>query len=152
MNNSLDQIRKKAKDTNVEINKNCYIFRISRLQVLKIVLLASILIFEIFYLIDYIKSKDKFVLTIIIGIGFYVVYSIYQMFKYKIIIDNKSIITEKYTIDLTKVVSLKLIRHKNNNYLELITDDKKRYMLKLDITKKHIFLALISKLTNKEIM
>lgn len=144
----------KKKVSNIDLSKmnDKYTFRISIIENLRLLLLITIVVFEIFYLFDYIKKSNIFVLSILLLISLYIMYSIYQIAKYRIVITRDKIITDKYNIEILNIKSLRLMKIKNLNHLEIVTSDHKRYIIKLDLTKKYLFVALIVKLSGVELV
>lgn len=152
----LHVLLEKVKETKIDRTKQNYTFKISRNYFLRSILFISIIIVLLIYSITHMERKNILTLSLLTGITIYICNYLYRISKYKIELKDKTLVFEKNIIDLTKVekLSLKYTRiggSKYDNCLELITQDKKRFVFRLNITNHYEFVALISDISKMEV-
>ena len=131
MNNIFDMenLKNKLELYKIEDEKNKYVFRankgiagIEKLTTIKIVFIV-----------------------ILFG---YVIVASFLLFSFKIVIEDNKIFLKKITINIEDIesASIKIIRvssSKADKFLEIITKDKKRIQIRLNINNELLFLKLI---------
>ena len=93
--------------------------------------------------------------VILVVIVVYIIYYMYKLIKYRIVIDENILIYEKNRINLKDIVKLQFMRtrvggSKYDNCIALLTKDK-RYIIRLNMEKKYLFIALLMKITKLKV-
>ena len=155
---NLDRFLEKVNKEKNNINDE-YKFGLSVSYYIRIITLIISFIVILAYNLNMKNIKRPLVIIVLNLIFIYLFYHIYTLISYKIIIkDNKIIAQKNIEIDLKNIKSLKLLPvakigiSLKKDCLEIIDNDYKRYILRLDIHNSHIFVANVSKISKVKVV
>lgn len=155
---NLEDFLEKVKKCDIDALKS-YKFRLSNSYFIRsVIFIVSISILSTYNIYSYWSKKNILALTLFAGITLYICYYIFELFSYSItVIDNNLIVRKNLKIDLKQIKSLRLLPFVKvgvktyRNCLEIITNENNRYIIKLNISNKYNFVALISKISGVEV-
>lgn len=152
----VSEILKKISKIKVDITQKKYTFRLSMLYCVKAFLFLAIIVAIFFMQIHKFAKQNLLQKAIWVILLLYIIFYLYRLFKYKIRIENDILYYEKSNIDLKKVNKIQLMRtrvggSKYDNCLALYTDDKVRYIVRLNISNKYLFIALVSRIAKVKV-
>ena len=144
MNNIFDMenLKNKLELYKIEDEKNKYVFRANlRYMISSSIFFIIIVIIAGYSLYKGIAGIEKLTTIKIVFIAF-------LLFSFKILIEDNKIFLKKITINIEDIesASIKIIRvssSKADKFLEIITKDKKRIQIRLNINNELLFLKLI---------
>lgn len=155
---NLDRFLEKVNKEQIDIN-NEYKFDLSISYYIKTITLVISLIVLLSYNLNMENIKKPLVIILLTLIFIYLFYHIYTLISYKIIVKDNEIIAQKNVkINLKNIKSLKLLPlakigvSLKKDCLEIIDNDDKRYILRLDIHNPHIFVALVSQISKVKVV
>lgn len=150
VNEILEKVKKETVDTNIK-----HTFRLSFMYSLKAIVFLVIIISLFVLNIAKFSKKHMLQYVILVVIVVYIIYYMYKLIKYRIVIDENILIYEKNRINLKDIVKLQFMRtrvggSKYDNCIALLTKDK-RYIIRLNMEKKYLFIALLMKITKLKV-
>ncbi|ERK48434.1 hypothetical protein [Leptotrichia sp. oral taxon 879] len=150
--NNTENLKNKLENLKIEDEKNKYIFRAN----LRYMISSSIFFMVIAFIAAYslykgIIGAEKLTIiriAFIVIIFVYVIIASILLFEFKIVIENDEIVMKKVRIKMKNIesASLRIIRvgmGKADKFLEIITTDKKRIQMRMNISDELLFLKLI---------
>lgn len=158
---NMEIYKKKLEEYKIEDEKNMYIFRVNKRYIISSSIFFVMLLFVAFYsLYKGLRGIERLTFFKLILIGVLIVYtlfSIWIIFKYKIIIKENMIISDKTQINMNKIkkATVKIDRisvKKFDKCLEIITEDKKRIKYRLNMENDLLFVKLVQKYTGDKLI
>ena len=154
MNNIFDMenLKNKLELYKIEDEKNKYVFRANlRYMISSSIFFIIIVIIAGYSLYKGIAGIEKLTTIKIVFIAIlfgYVIVASFLLFSFKIVIEDNKIFLKKITMNIEDIesASIKIIRvssSKADKFLEIITKDKKRIQIRLNINNELLFLKLI---------
>lgn len=154
MNNfkNTEQLKDKLKKYKIEDDKDKYIFRANSKYIISssifFIIIAFIAVYSLYKGMIGIERLTHIKVILIAILLIYVVVASYTLFSYKIIIQNDEIIAKKLRVKMTDIekATVKIGRisaTKVDRILEIITKDKKRIQIRLNISNELLFFKLI---------
>ena len=150
--NNTKQLKEKLEKYKIEDDRNKYIFRAN----LKYVLSSSIFFIIIAFIAGYslykgitgIEKLTPLKIAFIVILFGYVLIASFLLFKFKITIENNEIVLKNMQIKMEDIESatvkiIKVSASKVDKFLEIITKDKKRIQIRLNISNELLFFKLI---------
>ncbi len=152
----IDDILEKVSEQKLDEQQEKSVFYLEKSYYIKSLILIAVLVFVIFTEIYKFSRKPLLQIIIIVLVILYLAFYIYKLFKYKLVIDNNILSYGKTKINLKEIKSVKLMRThvggtKYDNCLALIDNKNERYIIRLNISNKYLFIAKISKITKKKV-
>ena len=150
--NNTENLKDKIENLKIEDEKNRYIFRASLRYMISssifFIIIASIAAYSLYKGIIGTEKLTAIRIAFIVIIFAYVVIASALLFGFKIVIENDEIIMKKVRIKMKDIESatLKVIKMgvgKADKFLEIITADKKRIQMRMNISNEVLFLKLI---------
>ena len=150
--NNTENLKDKIENLKIEDEKNRYIFRASLRYMISssifFIIIASIAAYSLYKGIIGTEKLTAIRIAFIVIIFAYVVIASALLFGFKIVIENDEIIMKKVRIKMKDIESatLKVIKvgaRKADKFLEIITADKKRIQMRMNISNEVLFLKLI---------
>ena len=150
--NNTENLKDKIENLKIEDEKNRYIFRASLRYMISssifFIIIASIAAYSLYKGIIGTEKLTAIRIAFIVIIFAYVVIASALLFGFKIVIENDEIIMKKVRIKMKDIESatLKVINvgaGKADKFLEIITADKKRIQMRMNISNEVLFLKLI---------
>lgn len=150
--NNTENLKDKIENLKIEDEKNRYIFRASLRYMISssifFIIIASIAAYSLYKGIIGTEKLTAIKIAFIVIIFAYVVIASALLFGFKIVIENDEIIMKKVRIKMKDIESatLKVIKvgaGKADKFLEIITADKKRIQMRMNISNEVLFLKLI---------
>lgn len=155
---NLERLLERANEEEIDVN-NKYEFGLSISYYIKTITLLISLIVLLSYNLNMEKIKKPLVIILLTLIFIYLFYHIYTLVSYKIIVKDNEIISQKNVkINLRNIKSLKLLPlakigiSLKKDCLEIIDNDDKRYILRLDIHNPHFFVAVVSQISKVKVV
>lgn len=150
--NNTKQLKEKLEKYKIEDDRNKYIFRAN----LKYVLSSSIFFIIIAFIAGYslykgitgIEKLTPLKIAFIVILFGYVLIASFLLFKFKITIENNEIVLKNMQIKMEDIESatvkiIKVSASKVDKFLEIITKDKKRIQIRLNISNELLFFKLL---------
>ena len=150
--NNTKQLKEKLEKYKIEDDRNKYIFRAN----LKYVLSSSIFFIIIAFIAGYslykgitgIGKLTPLKIAFIVILFGYVLIASFLLFKFKITIENNEIVLKNMQIKMEDIESatvkiIKVSTSKVDKFLEIITKDKKRIQIRLNISNELLFFKLL---------
>ncbi len=150
--NNTEQLKNKVEKYKIEDERNKYIFRAN----LKYMITSSIFFIIIAFVAGYslykgvagIEKLTKMKIVFIAILFVYVFIASFVLFSYKIVIENNEIIMKKLRVKMADIdkASVKIGRisaTRVDKVLEIITKDKKKIQIRLNINNELLFFKLI---------
>lgn len=152
----VSEILRKISEVKVDIKQNKYTFRLSLIYCIKAFLFLAVIVAIFFMQIHKFSKQNLFQKAIWFILLLYILFYLYRLFRYKIRIEDNILYYEKSKIDLKTVNKIQLMRtrvggSKYDNCLALYTDEKVRYIVRLNISNKYLFIALVSKIAKVKV-
>lgn len=149
---NIENLKNKLEVYKIEDEKNKYIFRAN----LRYIISSSIFFIIIVIIAGYslykgvagIEKLNTVKIAFIVILFGYSIVASFLLFSFKIVIEDNKIFLKKITINIEDIesASIKIIRvssSKADKFLEIITKDKKRIQIRLNINNELLFLKLI---------
>nr|WP_314115460.1 hypothetical protein [uncultured Leptotrichia sp.] len=149
---NIENLKNKLEVYKIEDEKNKYIFRAN----LRYIISSSIFFIIIVIIAGYslykgvagIEKLNTVKIAFIVILFGYSIVASFLLFSFKIIIEDNKIFLKKIIIKIEDIesASVKIIRvspSKADKFLEIITKDKKRIQIRLNINNELLFLKLI---------
>ena len=154
MNNfiNIENFKNKLDNYKIEDEKNKYIFRANSKYMISssifFIIIAAIAGYSLYQGISGIEKFTPLKITFIVILFGYVAGATFLLFNFKIVIENNEIFLKKIHISMENIesASVKMIRinsGKVDKFLEIITKDKKKIQIRLNINNELLFLKLI---------
>ena len=151
MNNfiNIENFKNKLDNYKIEDEKNKYIFRANSKYMISssifFIIIAAIAGYSLYQGISGIEKFTPLKITLIVILFGYVAGATFLLFNFKIVIE---IFLKKIHISMENIesASVKMIRinsSKADKFLEIITKDKKKIQIRLNINNELLFLKLI---------
>ena len=150
--NNTEQLKDKLEKYKIEDDRNKYIFRAN----LKYMLSSSIFFIIIAFIAGYslykgiagIEKLTSLKIAFIVILFGYVIVASFLLFSFKITIENNEIFLKNMRIRMEDIESatikiIKVSANKVDKFLEIITKDKKRIQIRLNINNELLFFKLI---------
>lgn len=152
----VNDILQKISSIKIDDISGKYIFRLSFLYCIKAFLFLIILVALFFTQLYKFANQNMLQKGIWAVLLIYIIFYIYRLLKYKIVVDGKILYYEKNKIDLKKINKIQLMRTKvggtkYDNCVALISEDKIKYVIRLNISEKYKFIALVSKISKVKV-
>lgn len=150
--NNTENLKDKIENLKIEDEKNRYIFRASLRYMISssifFIIIASIAAYSLYKGIIGTEKLTAIRIAFIVIIFAYVVIASALLFGFKIVIENDEIIMKKVRIKMKDIESatlkvIKVVAGKADKFLEIITADKKRIQMRMNISNEVLFLKLI---------
>lgn len=150
--NNTENLKDKIENLKIEDEKNRYIFRASLRYMISssifFIIIASIAAYSLYKGIIGTEKLTAIRIAFIVIIFAYVVIASALLFGFKIVIENDEIIMKKVRIKMKDIESatlkvIKMSAGKADKFLEIITADKKRIQMRMNIGNEVLFLKLI---------
>ena len=154
MNNLInaENLKNKLKEYKIEDERNKYIFKANLRYMISssifFIILAFIAGYSLYKGITGIEKLTLIKIIFIVILFGYVFIAAFFLFSFKIVIENNEIYIKNLCIKTEDIenATLKIIKTgtvKADNFLEIITKDKKRIQIRLNINNQILFLKLI---------
>ena len=154
MNNfiNIENFKNKLDNYKIEDEKNKYIFRANSKYMISssifFIIIAAIAIHSLYKGISGAERLTFIKIIFIVILLGYVVVAVFLLFNFKIVIENNEIFLRKIHISMENIesASVKIMRvnsSKVDKFLEIITKDKKKIQIRLNINNELLFLKLI---------
>ena len=149
---NMKNLKNKLNEYKVEDEKNKYIFRANFKYMISssifFIIIAAIAIHSIYKGISGIEKFTPLRVVFIAILLGYVVVAAFLLFNFKIVIESNKIFLKKINISMENIesASVKIMRvnsSKVDKFLEIITKDKKKIQIRLNINNELLFLKLI---------
>ena len=149
---NMKNLKNKLNEYKVEDEKNKYIFRANFKYMISssifFIIIAGIAIHSLYKGISGIEKLTPIKIAFIVILLGYVVIAGFLLFSYKIVIENNEIFLKKIHVKIKDIesASIKMMRvnsSKMDKFLEVITKDKKKIQIRLNINNELLFLKLI---------
>ena len=156
---NIKNLKNKLDEYKVEDEKNKYIFRANFKYMISssifFIIIAGIAIHSLYKGISGIEKLTPIKIAFIVILLGYVVIAGFLLFSYKIVIENNEIFLRKIHISMENIesASVKIMRvnsSKMDKFLEVITKDKKKIQIRLNINNELLFLKLIQNQIGKK--
>ena len=149
---NMKNLKNKLNEYKVEDEKNKYIFRANFKYMISssifFIIIAAIAIHSLYKGISGAERLTFIKIIFIVILLGYVVVAVFLLFNFKIVIENNEIFLRKIHISMENIqsASVKIMRvnsSKVDKFLEIITKDKKKIQIRLNINNELLFLKLI---------
>ena len=149
---NMKNLKNKLDEYKVEDEKNKYIFRANFKYMISssifFIIIAAIAIHSLYKGISGAERLTFIKIIFIVILLGYVVVAVFLLFNFKIVIENNEIFLRKIHISMENIesASVKIMRvnsSKVDKFLEIITKDKKKIQIRLNINNELLFLKLI---------
>ncbi|BBM49460.1 hypothetical protein JMUB3934_0755 [Leptotrichia wadei] len=154
MNNfmNMENLKNKLDKYEIKDEKSKYIFRANFKYMISssifFIIIAAIAIHSLYKGISGAERLTFIKIIFIVILLGYVVVAVFLLFNFKIVIENNEIFLRKIHISMENIesASVKIMRvnsSKVDKFLEIITKDKKKIQIRLNINNELLFLKLI---------
>ena len=154
MNNfiNMENLKNKLDKYEIKDEKNKYVFRADFKYMISssifFIIIAAIAIHSLYKGISGAERLTFIKIIFIVILLGYVVVAVFLLFNFKIVIENNEIFLRKIHISMENIesASVKIMRvnsSKVDKFLEIITKDKKKIQIRLNINNELLFLKLI---------
>lgn len=154
MNNfiNMENLKNKLDKYEIKDEKNKYVFRADFKYMISssifFIIIAAIAIHSLYKGISGAERLTFIKIIFIVILLGYVVVAVFLLFNFKIVIENNEISLRKIHISMENIesASVKIMRvnsSKVDKFLEIITKDKKKIQIRLNINNELLFLKLI---------
>ena len=154
MNNfiNMENLKNKLDKYEIKDEKNKYVFRADFKYMISssifFIIIAAIAIHSLYKGISGAERLTFIKIIFIVILLGYVVVAVFLLFNFKIVIENNEIFLRKIHISMENIesASVKIMRvnsSKVDKFLEIITKDKKKIHIRLNINNELLFLKLI---------
>ena len=154
MNNfmNMENLKNKLDKYEIKDEKNKYVFRADFKYMISssifFIIIAGIAIHSLYKGISGAERLTFIKIIFIVILLGYVVVAVFLLFNFKIVIENNEIFLRKIHISMENIesASVKIMRvnsSKVDKFLEIITKDKKKIQIRLNINNELLFLKLI---------
>ena len=161
MNNfiNMENLKNKLDKYEIKDEKNKYVFRADFKYMISssifFIIIAGIAIHSLYKGISGIEKLTPIKIAFIVILLGYVVIAGFLLFSYKIVVQNNEIFLKKIRIKMKDIegASVKIMRvnsSKMDKFLEVITKDKKKIQIRLNINNELLFLKLIQNQIGKK--
>ena len=149
---NMKNLKNKLNEYKVEDEKNKYIFRANFKYMISssifFIIIAAIAIHSLYKGISGAERLTFIKIIFIVILLGYVVVAVFLLLNFKIVIENNEIFLRKIHISMENIesASVKIMRvnsSKVDKFLEIITKDKKKIQIRLNINNELLFLKLI---------
>ena len=149
---NMKNLKNKLNEYKVEDEKNKYIFRANFKYMISssifFIIIAAIAIHSLYKGISGAERLTFIKIIFIVILLGYVIVAVFLLFNFKIVIENNEIFLRKIHISMENIesASVKIMRvnsSKVDKFLEIITKDKKKIQIRLNINNELLFLKLI---------
>ena len=149
---NIKNLKNKLDEYKVEDEKNKYIFRANFKYMISssifFIIIAAIAIHSLYKGISGAERLTFIKIIFIVILLGYVIVAVFLLFNFKIVIENNEIFLRKIHISMENIesASVKIMRvnsSKVDKFLEIITKDKKKIQIRLNINNELLFLKLI---------
>ena len=149
---NMKNLKNKLNEYKVEDEKNKYIFRANFKYMISssifFIIIAAIAIHSLYKGISGTERLTFIKIIFIVILLGYVVVAVFLLLNFKIVIENNEIFLRKIHISMENIesASVKIMRvnsSKVDKFLEIITKDKKKIQIRLNINNELLFLKLI---------
>ncbi|VWL85255.1 hypothetical protein [Oceanivirga miroungae] len=151
-NLKLKEILEKVNQFEIKEISKKKVYRVSTYYLIKSLIFLAVISAAIILSVLNMKKINFLVIFLLVFLSVYVVYSIYYLFSYTMIIDENKLIIKKQVIELDKITSINLAyssvaSSKLEEALKIVVDNKKEYVLRLNIKNNIEFIKQISKIS-----
>ena len=154
MNNfiNMENLKNKLDKYEIKDEKNKYVFRADFKYMISssifFIIIAAIAIHSLYKGISGAERLTFIKIIFIVILLGYVIVAVFLLFNFKIVIENNEIFLRKIHISMENIesASVKIMRvnsSKVDKFLEIITKDKKKIQIRLNINNELLFLKLI---------
>lgn len=152
----VNEILKQVSKIRLENLDEKYTFRLSLKYCIKAFLFLAVIIAVFLLEIGKFSKRGIIQKAICVLLLIYIVFYLYKLIKYKIVIENYTLIYDKNKVDLRKIKKIQLMRtrvggSKYDNCLMILTNENIKYIIRLNISDKYKFIALISKISKMKV-
>lgn len=149
---NMENLKSKLDNYKIEDEKDKYIFRANSKYIISssifFIIIAAIAIYSLYKGIVGIEKLTPIKIVFIVILLGYVVGATFVLFSYKIVIENNKIFLKKICIKMEDIESaairmMRINSSKSDKFLEVITKDKKKVQIRLNISNELLFLKLI---------
>ncbi len=150
--NNTENLKDKIENLKIEDEKNRYIFRASLRYMISssifFIIIAFIAAYSLYKGITGIEKLTPLKIAFIVILFGYVLIASFLLFKFKITIENNEIVLKNMRIKMEDIESatvkiIKVSASKVDKFLEIITKDKKRIQIRLNISNELLFFKLL---------
>ncbi|BBM36659.1 hypothetical protein [Pseudoleptotrichia goodfellowii] len=148
----LENLKKRLEEYKIEDEKDTYVFRVNKKYATSssifFIMISFIAIYSLYKELAGIEKFSVFRMIMSIALIGYSIFAAWLLFGYKIVIKKNVIIAGKVSIDMQEIESAtvkidRISAFKYDRFLDIVTKDKKRVKLRLNIGNDMLFLKLI---------
>ena len=149
---NMENYRKRLEEYKIEDEKDTYIFRVNKRYLISssifFIIIGFIAGYSLYKGITGIEKLTPLKIAFIVILFGYVLIASFLLFKFKITIENNEIVLKNMQIKMEDIESatvkiIKVSASKVDKFLEIITKDKKRIQIRLNISNELLFFKLL---------